>query len=99
MALTATITKQSVEKAIGADDYNVTIHVVIEDETPAIVFEKDYSQRYNSNTTLDDIKTGFQDMIAADWDLYADEQAIYDAAAFDTMISQIQSSANIYINP
>lgn len=98
MAYTATVIKQSVEKAAGSNDYIVMIHVVIEDETPEVVFEKDYSERYNSSTSIGDIKTEFQNRIQADWDKHVAEKTIYDAAAFDTMVSQIQSAANTYIN-
>ena len=98
MAYTAIVTKQSVEKTTGADDYLVTVHVVVENEASEVVFEKDYSKRYNSNITIGDIRTAFQDRIQADWDKFLSEKTIYDAAAFDTMVTQIQSTANTYIN-
>ena len=98
MAYTSTITKQSVSKVKGVDDYIVRINVSIEDETPVVVFEKEYDMRYNSNTTIGDIQSGFQSQIQADWDGYVAEKTILDAVAFDTMVSQLQSAANTYIN-
>jgi len=93
---TATITKQSVEK-LNANDYRVTIHVLIEDGAETLL-EKDYSERYYDQLSVGTIRTKLQDKIAADWDEYEAEQAIFDAAAFDTMVSQIQTVANNYIN-
>ena len=99
MAFITTITKQPVKKEKGSDDYLIIIHVEIEDDSVSeIIFSKDYSQRYNSNTVIGNILTGFQDMIQIDWDLYIAVQNIFDSAAFDTMVSQIQTSADTYIN-
>jgi len=97
MAYVATITKQSVAKASGSDDFMVTIHVLIVDGAETVL-EKDYSQTYNTSKTLDDIKAGFQAMFSADWDRYVSEKTIYDAAQFGTMVSQLQTVANSYIN-
>ena len=97
MAYVATITKQSVAKASGSDDFTVTIHVLIVDGAETVL-EKDYSQTYNTSKTLDDIKVGFQTMLLADWDKYVSEKVIYDAAQFNTLVSQLQTAANAYIN-
>ena len=97
MAYVATITKQSVSKATGSNDFTVTIHVLIA-EGAETVLEKDYSQTYNTSKTLDDIKAGFQTMLLADWDRYVSEKVIYDAVQFNTLVSQLQTSANAYIN-
>ena len=97
MAYTATITKQSVEKTLGFDDFKVTIHVVIDDGVDTI-FGNEYSQIYNTSKTLDDIKAGFQAMILVDWDKYVSENVIYDAVQFNTLVSELQTTANVYIN-
>ena len=97
MAYVATITKQSVSKASGSNDFTVTIHVLIVDGAETVL-EKDYSQIYNTSKTLDDIKAGFQTMLLADWDRYVSEKVIYDAVQFNTLVSQLQTSANAYIN-
>ncbi len=93
----AIITKQSIEK-LTEDDYQVTIHVIIENDAAQTVIEKDYSERYYSSLSIDIIKQKLQDKIKTDWDKYTAEQIIFDAAAFDTMVSEIQTTANTYIN-
>ena len=97
MAYVATITKQSVSKATGSNDFTVTIHVLIVDGAETVL-EKDYSQIYNTSKMLDDIKAVFQAMLLADWDRYVSEKVIYDAVQFNTLVSQLQTSANAYIN-
>ena len=95
---TATVTKQSI-KQLTDDDYTVTIHVVMENDSAVTVIDKDYSERYFSAISVDTIQQKLQDQIQADWDEYVAEQALFDAAAFDTMVSDIQTAANTYINP
>ena len=97
MAYTAVVTKQSVSKASGSDDFIVTIHVVIDDGAD-VVLEKDYSQVYNSNTNVADIKDKLQDDLVADWEVFLSEKVIYDAAQFTTLVNQINTAANAYIN-
>ena len=97
MALTPLVTKQSVVQ-LNESDYDITIHVVVKDDTEDVLLEKDYSKRYYDQTTIGDIKTALQDQIKADWDKYVNEQDIFTNAAFDTMCSNIQSALNTYIN-
>ena len=97
MAFVSTVTKQSVEK-LNEADYRITIHVLIEEDSTT-VFEGDYSTRYYGQTPIGDVRTNLQNQIKADWDKYVDEQDIFDAAAFDTMVSQIESALDTYINP
>lgn len=97
MALEATVTKQSVSK-LNEDDYKITIHVVIIDELEAVILEKDYSERYYSATSVGTVKSKLQDQIVNDWDELVSEESIYDAAAFGTMVSEIETAANNYIN-
>ena len=97
MAYTAAVTKQSVSKASGSDDFIVTIHVVIDDGAD-VVLEKDYSQTYNSNTNVADIKDKLQDDLVVDWEVFLSEKVIYDAAQFTTLVNQINTAANAYIN-
>ena len=92
----AEVIKQAVEQ-LTADDYTVTIHVTFK-EGVDVLFEKDYSERYFSDLSVDTIKQKLQDQIQADWDEYVAEQALFDATAFDTMVSEIQTAANTYIN-
>ena len=97
MAYTAVITKQSVSKASGSDDFIVTIHVVIDDGVDTVL-EKGYSQVYNSNTDVADIKDKLQAELVSDWNIFLSEKAIYDAAQFTTLVDQIQTATNTYIN-
>jgi len=94
---TATITKQSVTKLTDTD-YQVTIHVVVTDDLENILLEKDYSERYYSALQVDEIKVKLQNQLMADWDKYLAEQTIFNAAQFDTVVSEIQAAANLYIN-
>jgi len=97
MAYMAVVTKQSVSKASGSNDFIVTIHVVIDDGVD-VVLEKDYSQTYNSNTNIADIKDKLQDDLVADWEVFLSEKVIYNAAQFTTLVNQINTAANAYIN-
>jgi hypothetical protein len=96
--LTATITKFSVDKRPGHNDFECTINVEIVNESAVILFERKYSERYNSDVSIGTIKTKFQTKIASDWDRYESEQTIFDAVVFDTMVGELQTAANTYIN-
>lgn len=97
MALEATVSKASVSK-LNDDDYQVTIHILVVDELEAVLLDKDYSERYYSATTVESIKLKLQNKILDDWNKLVSEKTIYDAAAFDTMVSEIQTAANNHIN-
>jgi len=94
---TAIITKQSVTKVTDTD-YQVTIHVIITDDIENILLEKDYSERYYSALEVSEVKAKLQAQMITDWDKYVAEQTIFNAAAFDTVVSEIQTAANVYIN-
>ena len=91
------ITKQSVTKLTDTD-YQVTIHAVFRDAADIVVLEKDYSERYYSDLDVDTVKAKLQQQIVADWDFYVAEQVLFNAVAFDSMVSEIQTAANTYIN-
>jgi len=97
MVLEVTVSKASASR-LNDDDYQVTIHVVIVDETEAIILEKDYSERYYSATSVDSVKLKLQNRLLNDWNTLVSEKSIFDAAAFDTMVSEIQDAANNHIN-
>ncbi len=98
MALTATITKFSVDKKPGHNDFECTINVEVVDESAVVLFGEKYSERYNSDTALSVIKAGLQAKFITDWGKYTSEQAIFDAPAFDTLVGELQTTANTYIN-
>lgn len=97
MALTAVITKASVKK-LTSHDYQVKIKATITDETATVLLEKNYSTRWYSSIDIDSIKVKLQTKLKDDWDEYVAEKAKYDAAAFGTMVSEIQIATNNYIN-
>lgn len=97
MALTATVSKESISK-LNQDDYSVSISVLIVNETSDVLLEKTYSERYYSGLDIDAVKVHLQNQILVDWDRIVAEQDIFDTAAFGTMVSEIQTAANTYIN-
>lgn len=97
MALTAVITKASVNK-LTPQDYRIEINATITDETATVLLEKSYSERWFSQIDINTIKTKLQSKIKEDWDKYVAEKEKYDAAAFDTMVGEIQTASNNYIN-
>lgn len=98
MALTATITKGEVDKVPGHNDFNASINVVVINESAEVLLEKNYSERYNSDTPLETIKQDLQNKFVADWNKRKSELEIKDAAAFDTLVSELQVAANTFIN-
>ena len=98
MAYIINISKQDVQR-LNSLDYQVAIHVVVTDgATSEIILEKDYSERYNSSTPVSTIQAKLQDQIKADWDKLKAEKVIFDAAAFNTVVAEIQTAATAYIN-
>jgi len=97
MAYTAVITKESVVK-LTKDDFQISIHIEIKDNAEVVVFEGDYSERYYSALNVDTVKTKLQQQIVVDWDKYVAEQNIFNSSVFDTVVSEIETTANSYIN-
>lgn len=97
MAYTTVVTKKSVVK-LTEDDYQISVHIEIKDESEAVVFEGDYSERYYSALNVDSVKVKLQQQIVTDWNKYVAEQDIFNRQAFDTMVSDIETAANNYIN-
>ena len=94
---TAVVTKDSVSK-VSDKVYQCSIRVVINDGT-SDVFEAAASEQYNTNAAnLTDVKNRLIAKVKEQWDKYSDEHGIFSAAAFDTMVNEIQSAANAYIN-
>jgi len=93
---TATVTKQKVERQ-EPDDYIVTIHVLIEAGGVKLL-EKNYSARYHASLPVSVVKTNLQNQMILDWNKIKEEATVFDAAAFDTMVAEIQTTANTVIN-
>jgi hypothetical protein len=97
MAYTAVVAKSDVSKKENGD-YNISIHVeIVDDSDSSVVLEKSYSTRYNDSWSIGDIIAKFQSKIQEDWNEYVSEQALFDHAAFDSMVSTIQTNLNTYI--
>lgn len=97
MAYTAVITKQSVRK-ISVTTYEASIQMVVNDGQ-SDVFTETASAKYNSNAPdMSAIKSALQSELIEKWDKWQAEQNVFEAAAFNTMIGQIQTAANNYVN-
>ena len=98
MAYTATVTKESVKQDSKRDYlYTITIKMVVNDGE-SDVFEKTASADYNDRSPdLSAVKSQLISQLSAKWDLYAAENNLYTAAAFDTMLTQIGAAANTYV--
>ncbi len=97
MAYTAVVEKQAVRK-ISNTLFSVSVKLTVNDGTED-VFDCTATARYNSNTPdLDNIKAGLIAELKERWDKYAAENGVYSAAAFDTMVGEIQTMTNGYIN-
>ena len=97
MAYTAVVTKESVSR-VSSVVYQVTIKLTVNDGI-LDVFESSVSEQYNSNSAdLEGIKDRLIAQLQERWDKYAAEQGVYVAAAFDTMVGEIQTAANTYVN-
>ena len=97
MAYTSTFTKESVTKKTDVIS-TISVNVSISDGT-SVVFEKAYSKDYNSNTTdLTDFKNSMLAEIQKDWDKYLAEKFIFDSQEFDQAVTDMQTTANAYLN-
>lgn len=96
MAYTSTVTKSAVEQLTEVD-FKLTIDVVINDGAED-VFTDTFFTRYNNTTSISDVRTALQDKIKVKWDAYVAEKAILDAAAFDTMCTNIEGALDTYTN-
>jgi len=97
MAYTATVTKSDVTK-VSESIYNITLSIVINNGTSDI-FEETASAEYNtSEPDLEGFKARLIANFKTKWDKFAEELNIYTSAALNTIVSEIQTSANSYIN-
>lgn len=97
MALTAVVIKESVTQ-LNENDYQVSINIIITNEASDVLLDKNYSERYYSALDVDSVKVKLQAQIVVDWDRLVAEDDIYNKAAFGTMVSEIETAANNYIN-
>ncbi len=97
MAYTATVSKESVSK-VNDKIYRITINMSVSDEAEE-VFAASASEQYNNQSPdLAGVKNRLTEQLQEQWDKYADENNLFTAGAFDTMVNQIQTAANSYVN-
>ena len=97
MAYTATVTKQSVTKDQN-NIYTVSIKVTVMNGT-TLVFERTASAKYNPNAPdLTALQASLTSQLQKEWDKFVSEQGVFNAAAFDTIVTNIQTAANAYVN-
>jgi len=98
MALSATVTKGSVSQ-ISPTEFNVSVHVsVVDDALPLEpIMEGDYTKRYTNGDTLASVQSILLKKVQEDWDKKQAEQTIFDAAAFATLCSNMQTTINDYL--
>ncbi len=96
MAYTTVFTKGLVRK-ISSEDYIVSINVAISEDS-VLIKELTFSIRYNIAWTMDQILIKLQKKMKVYWDKYTDEQNILNKPALDTLISNIKTVFDTYIN-
>jgi len=97
MAYTATVAKEKIEQT-SPTEYNVSISVVIMDGATEKL-NKVYSKRYTQGQTMASVKAALIKLVQADWAKLLAEQNLYNAAAFGTMCSEMQTAITGYLNP
>jgi hypothetical protein len=96
MAYTTEFIKVSVKK-IDNHNYMLSVNVKVNDGVTDVL-EKTYSVRYCNSWSVGDVSLSLYRKIKADWNNYVDEKSIFDNAAFDTMIGNVKTNFDNYIN-
>lgn len=96
MALTATVTKKSVSY-VQDKLHNITFSFKLNDstKTPTEVINKDFSCTYQPGESPSQKVAGIVSQIQLDIDHYKAEQVIFNAAALDTAVTNIQSGLSL----
>jgi len=96
MALTATLTKQSV--VLVNNIYNITLHCEIKDGEE-VVWEGSGTGKYNPyNPDLELPKAAILAELKKKYDKWAEEQSVYNSGVLDLVVTELQSTVNAYIN-
>ena len=90
MALTATVTKTGVTYMMP-DMWSVSINVVLSDDAVE-VWDRDYSARYRTGDVIAVKQARLIEMVKADIDKYKSEQMIFNAPAFDDVVTNVQTA-------
>lgn len=93
MAIIATVTKKSVTE-VQDKLWNVTLNMVLTDDSVEVI-NKDYSVKYRTGDSIAAKQATWIAMMQADIEKYKSEQAIYDAAALATVVSNIDTALEV----
>ena len=96
MALTATLTKQSIFLQDGI--YTITLNCEIKDGEE-VVWEGSGTGKYNPhNPDLELPKAVILAELKKKYDKWAAEQSVYNSGTLDLVVTELQSTVNAYIN-
>ena len=90
MALSATVTKKGVTYMMP-NMWAVSINVVLSEDTVE-VWDRDYSVRYRAGDVIAAKQAKLIEMVKADIDKYKSEQMIFNASAFDDVVTNVQTA-------
>jgi len=96
MAYVVTITKETVSQ-LEDGEFSVSVKVVVTEDAETVL-DKVYSKRYNTSVTIDEVETVLVNKIKNDWDEYLAEKGLYDNANFTTLVSNLETMADTYMN-
>ena len=90
MTITAVVTKASVTE-VQEKLWNVVLNLVLKDGTVEVL-NKNYALHYRPGDSIAAKKNAWIAMMQTDIDAYKSEQAIYNAAALNTVVSNVGSA-------
>lgn len=93
MALVATVTKKSVTKIMDKL-CNISMNMTLTDDAVEVI-NKDYSVWYRPGDSIAAKEAGLIAMMQVDIDKYKSEQAIYNNAALDTAVVNVQAGLEV----
>lgn len=93
MALTATVTKKSVME-VQSKLWNVTLNMTLKDGTTEVL-NKDYALHYRPGDSIAAKKNAWIAMMQADIDKYKSEKTIFNAAALNTVVTNVGSALEV----
>ena len=97
MAYTVTMTKDSVSQHHNGI-FTIHVRCVINDGT-SDVFDEVVRARYNpASPDLAAMKASMLADLQKRWDKYIAEKGVFDAAAFDAAVADMQTTATTYVN-
>lgn len=96
MAYSSTVTKGWPNKKNGI--MIITIDVVINDGVEDVLTFSETAKYNEDIDSIGDVLGSFQEKLIAKCDKYLAEKAIYDATAFDNMVSTLETQLDNYLN-